>query len=781
MNELGAALSLKQYAVLPLRDIVIFPKMVATLYVGRHRSVAALKTLRDESDQYLFVVAQKDADCDQPREKDLFHVGTVCRVLQIIELQENTQKILVEGVCRATIHQFVLNQDYDEVLVREQEEDLLAVEREKHLMPVLENKFREYSELSDIISQDVLLSLHALNDVSAYADLISVHISLSIEERQGLLEMINLHQRIERVLYFLVRDIQRIKMMKRIRENVKEKFVKEQEKMLSAETLKAYKNELGINDDPMTLEINDFEKKIKTIQLSDQARSRCQAELSKLKLMPPMSAEATVIRNYLDVVLQLPWSKQKVLNHNLIEAEKVLDEDHYGLEKVKDAILEIMSVQLRTMHNKDQQAPIMCLVGPPGVGKTSLAKSIARAMGRDFVRISLGGVRDESEIRGHRRTYIGAMPGRIIKSISRAGSSNCLVLLDEIDKMGTDFRGDPASALLEVLDSEQNQAFNDHYLELDYDLSSVMFITTANTLDIPQPLFDRMEIIRISGYTHQEKMQIVTSHLMPKLLKQNGVKANEIEVSPGAIDEIIAHHTRESGVRDLRRQISKLLRKVVREIESNRIVAEKVVRLGKSQVQKYLGPESYQDLKMYDKEPIIGCVNGLAWTPSGGQILTIEALVLPGTGQLVYTGSLGDVMQESIKASLSLIKNHTANDKPSSFYQKHDIHIHVPEGATPKDGPSAGITISTAILSAITQRAVRPDVAMTGEITLHGKVLKIGGLKEKLLAAQRSGIRQVLIPKENEKDLKAIPGHFLKGISVIPVEKIQQVFEQVIV
>ena len=781
MSNLSAPVELKQYVVLPLRDIVVFPNMVVTLYVGRDRSVSALKTLKDQSEQLLFVSAQQDADCDEPQKNDLYQMGTVCRVLQVIDLQENTQKILVEGVCRAVIQEFVSDLDYDQVLVRELTEDSVTVDREKHLIPMLESKFQEYSELSDTISQDALLSLHALSDASAYADLVSVHISLSIEERQDLLEMMNLHQRIERVLYFLVRDIQRIKMMKRIRENVKEKFVKEQEKMLSAETLKAYKSELGLGEDPMAADLLEIEKKIKNTELSVQALERCQSELAKLKMMSPMSAEATVIRSYLDTVLQLPWRQYKALNHDLNMADNLLNEDHYGLEKVKDTILEIMSVQLRTSSDPDQQSPIMCLVGPPGVGKTSLAKSVARAMGRDFVRISLGGVRDESEIRGHRRTYIGAMPGRIIKAIARAGSSNCLVLLDEIDKMGSDFRGDPASALLEVLDAEQNQTFNDHYLELDYDLSRVMFITTANTLDIPEPLFDRMEMIRLSGYTHQEKSHIATSHLMPKLMKQHGVKSNEIQLSAGALDTIIAGYTRESGVRDLKRQVSRLLRKVIREIESGQKSTKKCIRLGKSQVQKYLGPEPYQDSMLDNQTPVVGCVHGLAWTAAGGQILNIETLVLPGTGQLVYTGSLGDVMKESIKASLSLVKGHTVEHQAHDFYQKHDIHIHVPEGATPKDGPSAGITISTALLSAITKKQVRPDIAMTGEVTLHGKVLKIGGLKEKLLAAQRSGIRQVLIPKDNESDLTSIPNHFLKGISVIPVEKIEQVFEHAFV
>ncbi len=769
-----------EYVVLPLRDVVVYPELVATLYVGRSRSVSALRSLSRE-ERYLFVATQKDPHCDEPLRDDLYQIGTICRVLQVMDLQEDTQKILVEGVCRAQILKYTTEEYHDLVTVEPLVVEQAEVGDENHMIPALENIFKEYVELSDVISQDALLSLHALKNVSAYADLISVHISLTIEERQELLEMLDIDQRVERVMYFLMRDTQRIKMMRRIKENVKEKFIKEQEKMLNMETLKAYKTELGLDDDPGAIEVKGFEKKLANLELSKQAKDKCESELAKLKMMPAMSAEASVIRSYLETVVALPWGIETKLNDDMENAQKVLDQDHHGLESVKDVILETMSVQNRLSKDDRNRAPIMCLVGPPGVGKTSLAKSIARATGRDYVRISLGGVRDESEIRGHRKTYIGAMPGRILKALMRAGSSNCLILLDEIDKMGMDFRGDPASALLEVLDPEQNHTFNDHYLELDFDLSGVMFLTTANTPDIPDALYDRMEIIRLTGYTMTEKGYIAKKHLLPKVVKQCGLSNSNVAFSDGAIRDVIEYYTRESGVRDLERNLNKTLRKVVRDIDSGKWVNEKKIAINSKHIVRYLGAKKYHFTKSHDDNQI-GCVKGLAWTRVGGDMLSIEAMVLPGSGQLIYTGSLGDVMQESIKTSLSLVKKYTLPDQvPKDFYKEHDIHIHVPEGATPKDGPSAGITISTALLSAVTKKHVRHDVAMTGEVTLHGKVLKIGGLKEKLLAAQREGVHSVLIPGDNQSDLDDIPRALLKGMKVLTVDEITQVFNYAIV
>ena len=584
------------------------------------------------------------------------------------------------------------------------------------LLPSLDEKFEEYAEKSDYISQDTRHSLSVSNsEPGVYADLVSVHLPLPLDERQSLLEMSNPAERVERVIYLLVRDIQRITMMRRIRDKVKDQFVQEQEKMLNMETLKAYKSELGIEEDPAAGELKKILSRMDEVSLTPEAEQKVQNEISKLKMMPSMSAEASVIRSYLEAVLNLPWGVYSSLNTDMVQAEQVLNQDHYGLEKVKDRIMENICI-IDRLGEQANKAPIICLVGPPGVGKTSLARSIAQAVGRQYVRISLGGVRDESEIRGHRKTYIGAMPGRIIKAITRAKAQNALVLLDEIDKMGSDFRGDPASALHEVLDPEQNKTFNDHYLELDFDLSNVMFITTANSMNIPPALADRMELIHLSSYTHHEKMNIAKRHLLDKAFEKNGLHKGEITFTDGAIDAILTHYTREAGVRDLDRKINQVCRKVIRS-EAKKNNKKIKVSVGKAQIKKYLGAHQYKWDTAHEA-PTVGCVKGLAWTSNGGDMLSIEALIFPGKGQLIYTGSLGEVMQESIKASLSVVKKHTQPLKlPENFFKEHDIHIHVPEGATPVDGPSAGVTISTALLSAITQKKVRADVAMTGEIT----------------------------------------------------------------
>jgi len=754
--------------VLPLRDVVVYPFMVVPLFVGRERSIKALEVAM-AADKQILLVSQKNATEDQPSEKTIYLTGTLATVLQLLKLPDGTVKVLVEGVKRGRIIKFIENQDYFLADV-ELLEDTQGGDREVEIfVRSLKSQFEQYVKLNRKIPAEIMASILAIEDGARLGDTVAAHLGVKLEDKQKLLEIASLPKRLERLMGLLENEIDLLQVEKKIRGRVKRQMEKTQREYYLNEQIKAIQKELNeIENVP-----NEFEtlaKKIQESGMSTEAREKCEAELNKLKAMPMQSAEATVSRNYLDVMLSLPWSKRSTAHVDLISAEKVLEEEHYGLKEVKERIIEYLAVQKRV---KKLKGPILCLVGPPGVGKTSLGQSIANATGRKFVRMSLGGVRDEAEIRGHRRTYIGAMPGKIVQKLAKAGANNPLFLLDEVDKMSMDFRGDPASALLEVLDPEQNHAFNDHYLEVDYDLSSIMFMATANTLNIPPALRDRMEVIRIPGYTEDEKVNIATRHLITKQIKAAGLKTSEIEIPAETVQSITRYYTREAGVRNLEREISKICRKVVKEVLLK--TKSRKARIEPDDLEHYLGVRRYR-YDIAEQQDQIGQVKGLAWTEVGGELLSIEAIVLPGKGKTIYTGQLGEVMQESIQAALSVVRARSAIlGVPKNYFDKHDIHIHVPEGATPKDGPSAGISMCTALVSVLTKLPVRADYAMTGEITLRGEVLPIGGLKEKLLAAHRSGIKNVIIPVENVKDLKEIPDNIKQDLSIRPVRWIDEV------
>jgi ATP-dependent Lon protease len=760
-------------AVLPLRDIVVFPHMIVPLFVGREKSVRALEAVMKE-DKQILLVAQKNAAQDDPSTDDIYRVGTVSTILQLLKLPDGTVKVLVEGGRRARITGFKETSTYFEAFV-EPIEDAGAEGKElEALGRTVVAQFEQYIKLNKKIAPEVLVSLNQIEDPSKLADTVAAHLNLKIAEKQEVLETAKVGERLERVFGHMESEIGVLQVEKRIRNRVKRQMEKTQREYYLNEQLKAIQKELGEGEEGKD-ETAELEAKIKKTKFSKEAREKALAELRKLKTMSPMSAESTVVRNYLDWMLSIPWKKRSKIRNDVLEAEKVLEADHYGLEKVKERIIEYLAVQARSPKVR---GAILCLVGPPGVGKTSLGKSIARATGRNFVRMSLGGVRDEAEIRGHRRTYIGSMPGKVIQGMKKAKTSNPLFLLDEIDKLGADWRGDPSSALLEVLDPEQNSTFNDHYLEVDYDLSDVMFVTTANSLRMPQPLMDRMEIIRIPGYTEDEKVEIAKRHLFAKQGEAHGLKPDEWHLSEDALRELIRTYTREAGVRNLERELANLARKAVREIVTKKT---KKVTITRKNLDKYAGVPKFR-FGETEAEDMVGVVTGLAWTEVGGEILTIESVLLPGKGNVKQTGKLGDVMQESVSAALSYVRSRSIKFgiKPTLF-EKRDIHVHVPEGATPKDGPSAGIAMATSIVSVLTGIPVRRDVAMTGEITLRGRVLPIGGLKEKLLAALRAGITTVFIPKENEKDLAEIPDNVKKGLKLIPVADVDEVIAQALV
>ncbi|MEW6562919.1 MAG: endopeptidase La [Pseudomonadota bacterium] len=758
------------YPLLPLRDVVVFPHMVIPLFVGRARSIKALESAMDAG-KSIVLVAQKSAAKDEPTVDDMYRIGSVANILQMLKLPDGTVKVLVEGTQRARVLHVSDEKshfDADVELVPADE----SVDHEAEAMRrALINQFDQYVKLNKKIPPEILTSLAGIDDAGRLADTIAAHLPLKLEQKQEVLEIFNVRQRLEHLLGLLEAELDILQVEKRIRGRVKRQMEKSQREYYLNEQVKAIQKELGEGEEGADLE--ELEKKIKAAHMPKEARAKAESELKKLKLMSPMSAEATVVRNYIDVLIGLPWKKKTKINADLKHAEEVLEADHYGLEKVKERIVEYLAVQQRVDKLK---APILCLVGPPGVGKTSLGQSIARATNRKFMRMSLGGVRDESEIRGHRRTYIGSMPGKILQNMNKVGVRNPLFLLDEVDKMGQDFRGDPAAALLEVLDPEQNHTFVDHYVEVEYDLSDVMFVATANSLNIPGPLLDRMEIIHVSSYTEDEKVNIALRYLIPKALKNNGLRPEELSISESAIRDILRYYTREAGVRGLDRELSKICRKVVKSLLVGKDAGKKVTVSARN-LDKYLGVRRYS-YGIAEKVNQVGQVTGLAWTEVGGELLTIETAVLPGKGKTTTTGKLGTVMQESIQAALSVVRSRARTlGIAESFYEKNDLHIHLPEGATPKDGPSAGIGICTAMVSALTGIPVRADVAMTGEITLRGEVLPIGGLKEKLLAAQRGGIKVVLIPEENVKDLTEIPDNVKSKLDIRPVKWIEQVLD----
>ncbi|MXP63188.1 endopeptidase La [Roseomonas sp. M0104] len=756
--------------VLPLRDIVVFPHMIVPLFVGREKSVRALEAVMRE-DKQILLVAQRNASQDDPGADDLYEVGTVSTVLQLLKLPDGTVKVLVEGGKRARVLGFKETEQYFEAYTSPIDEAEAETSEVEALARTVVSQFEQYIKLNKKIAPEVLVSINQIDDAAKLADTVASHLNLKISEKQELLEISSVAQRLERVFAHMESEIGVLQVEKRIRNRVKRQMEKTQREYYLNEQLKAIQKELGEGEDGKD-EAAELEAKIKATKLSPEARDKAMGELKKLRTMSPMSAEATVVRNYLDWILSIPWKKKSKVRNDLAKAEAVLDADHYGLDKIKERILEYLAVQSRSPKIR---GPILCLVGPPGVGKTSLGKSIAKATNRNFVRMSLGGVRDEAEVRGHRRTYIGSMPGKIIQGMKKAKTSNPLFLLDEIDKLGADWRGDPSSALLEVLDPEQNATFADHYLEVDYDLSDVMFVTTANSLRMPQPLLDRMEIIRIPGYTEDEKVQIAKRHLLPKVTEANGLKEGEWSVSDEALLDLIRYYTREAGVRNLEREIGGLARKAVKEIVSKKA---KKVAINRKNLDKYAGVRKFRYGEA-EAEDMVGVVTGLAWTEVGGEILTIESVMVPGKGKVQTTGKLGDVMQESVSAAISYVRSRSASFgiKPN-VYDRRDIHVHVPEGATPKDGPSAGIAMATSIVSVLTGIPVRKDVAMTGEITLRGRVLPIGGLKEKLLAALRAGITTVFIPKDNEKDLAEIPDNVKKGLTIIPVAHVDEVISK---
>ncbi len=757
-------------AVLPLRDIVVFPHMIVPLFVGREKSVRALEAVMKE-DKQILLVAQKNASQDDPSINDIYRVGTVSTILQLLKLPDGTVKVLVEGGKRAKITGFKETESYFEAHVEPMAD--ISTDRKdlEALGRTVVSQFEQYIKLNKKIAPEVLVSLNQIEEPSKLADTVASHLNLKIPEKQELLEIAKIGERLERVFGHMESEIGVLQVEKKIRSRVKRQMEKTQREYYLNEQLKAIQKELGEGEDGKD-ENAELEARIKKTRFSKEAREKALQELKKLRTMSPMSAEATVVRNYLDWMLSIPWKKRSKIQIDVVAAQKVLEDDHYGLEKVKERIIEYLAVQARSPKVR---GPILCLVGPPGVGKTSLGKSIAKATGRNFVRMSLGGVRDEAEVRGHRRTYIGSMPGKVIQGIKKAKTSNPLFLLDEIDKLGADWRGDPSSALLEVLDPEQNSTFADHYLEVDYDLSDVMFVTTANSLRMPQPLMDRMEIIRIPGYTEDEKVEIAKRHLIDKQAAAHGLKKDEWNINDDALRELIRYYTREAGVRSLEREIGNLARKSVMEIVTKKV---KKVAITRKNVEKFAGIKKYRYGEA-ESEDMVGVVTGLAWTEVGGEILTIESVMLPGKGNVKQTGKLGDVMQESVSAAMSYVRSRSIRFgiKPTLF-EKRDIHVHVPEGATPKDGPSAGIAMATSLVSVLTGIPVRRDVAMTGEITLRGRVLPIGGLKEKLLAALRSGITTVFIPKDNEKDLADIPDNVKKNLKLIVVSHVDEVIDQ---
>ena len=761
--------------LLPLRDIIVFPHMVVPLFVGRQRSIKALEEATQKQSP-IFLSSQKDAKTNEPTEEDIYKTGTVGTVVQMLKLPDGTVKVLIEGKRRAKIVRFVNSPDFFLVEIEEAPEvverntEVEALTREVH------TTFENYVKLKKKIPPEMVMSVSSIDDPGRLADTIVAHLGIKIEDRQNLLETFNAAERLEKVLGHMRAEIEILEVERRIRSRVKKQMERSQKEYYLNEQMRAIQKELGEKDE-FKNEIQEIEEKLKQKKLSAEAKDKVEKELKKLKMMSPMSAEATVVRNYIDWILSLPWNELTDDKLDINEAEKVLEEDHYGLEKVKERILEYLAVQSLVGKIK---GPILCLVGPPGVGKTSLGRSIARATGRKFVRVSLGGVRDEAEIRGHRRTYIGALPGKIIQSMKKAGSSNPVFLMDEIDKMSTDFRGDPSSALLEVLDPEQNTTFNDHYLDLDYDLSKVMFITTANTLDrIPRPLQDRMEIIRIAGYTELEKLSIAKKYLLEKQKEANGLTPENVAFTDNALLGVIRHYTKEAGVRNLEREIAAICRKVAVEVVKKDRNAH--IQVGTKSLHKYLGPERFRYGKA-EAEHKIGVATGLAWTELGGELLATEVTIMPGKGQLTITGKLGDVMQESAQAAMSYVRSRAMElGLERDFYQKIDVHIHVPEGAIPKDGPSAGITMATSLVSALIKVPVYNDLAMTGEITLRGTVLPIGGLKEKVLAAHRAGIKKVLIPADNEKDIEEIPATVLKTVEMIAVSHMDEVLKKALV
>ena len=757
--------------VLPLRDVVVYPHMVIPLFVGREKSINALDTAMQE-DKKILLVAQKNAEVDDPSVEDIYEIGTLSTILQLLKLPDGTVKVLVEGAERVRITGYE-NTDafftaHIDVLVQEDEGDDKELEVQTRSLLAL---FDQYVKLNKKVPPEILTSLSGIEESGRLADTIAAHMSLKLEEKQKILEIENPHLRIERLMVLIEGEIDIMQIEKRIRGRVKQQMEKSQREYYLNEQMKAIQKELGDMDD-VPNELEELEQKIKKAGMSKEALEKATSELNKLKMMSPMSAEATVVRNYIDWLVSVPWKKRTKIRNDLAAAENILEEDHFGLEKVKERILEYLAVQQRV---KKLKGPILCLVGPPGVGKTSLGRSIARATGRKFTRMSLGGVRDEAEIRGHRRTYIGSLPGKIVQNLAKMSVRNPLFLLDEMDKMSMDFRGDPSSALLEVLDPEQNNSFGDHYLEVDFDLSDVMFVATANTMNIPAPLLDRMEVIRIPGYTEDEKINIAMRYLLKKQIELNGLKESEISISENAIRDIVRYFTREAGVRNLEREISKICRKVVKELMLH--AKGKKISISPRNLEKYLGVKRFRYGRAEENDQV-GQVTGLAWTEVGGELLTIESTMVTGKGKMIHTGQLGEVMQESIHAAMTVVRSRSASlGIEADFYQKYDIHIHVPEGATPKDGPSAGVGMCTALVSALTDIPVRADVAMTGEITLRGEVLPIGGLKEKLLAAHRGGISIVLIPEENRKDLAEIPRNVKDKLDIRPVRWIDEVLQ----
>jgi len=761
------------FPVLPLRDIVVFPHMIVPLFVGREKSVRALEDVMKD-DKQILLVAQKNASQDDPTASDIYSVGTIASVLQLLKLPDGTVKVLVEGGSRARIVEFLDNQDFFQARAQIVSDTVSASKDVEALARSAVSQFESYVKLNKKVPPEVLVSVNQIDDSSKLADTIASHLALKISDKQELLEIESVAERLEKVYGFMESEISVLQVERKIRGRVKRQMEKTQREYYLNEQLKAIQKELGETEDGKD-ELGEIEERIAKTKLSKEAREKAKAELKKLRNMSPMSAEATVVRNYLDWTLSMPWGKRSKVKRDIAKAAEILDADHYGLEKVKRRLIEYLAVR---KLNPEGRGPILCLVGPPGVGKTSLGRSIARATGRNFVRMSLGGVRDEAEIRGHRRTYIGSMPGKVMQSMKKAKSNNPLFMLDEIDKLGADFRGDPSSALLEVLDPEQNSKFNDHYLEVDYDLSDVMFLTTANTLRMPAPLMDRMEIIRLSGYTEDEKVEIAKRHLIGKQMEAHGLKKGEWKISDSGLRDLIRYYSREAGVRNLEREIANLARKAVRELVQNK---KKSVSVTARNLEKYAGVRKFRFGEIEETDQV-GVTTGLAWTEVGGELLQIEAVTLPGKGKMTTTGKLGDVMQESVQAAASYVRSRSVRfgiEPP--LFEKRDIHVHVPEGATPKDGPSAGVGMATSIVSVLTQIPVRRDVAMTGEITLRGRVLPIGGLKEKLLAAHRGGIKTVLIPKDNEKDLADIPDNVKRGIKIIAVKTVDEVLKHALI
>ncbi len=759
--------------VLPLRDVVVYPHMVIPLFVGREKSIRALEAAMDE-DKRILLVAQKSAEVDDPQAEDIHEIGTLSTILQLLKLPDGTVKVLVEGAERAAVVKFETTDEFFSARIDLRGGGEQSGEREREvevLMRSLLTLFDQYVKLNRKVPPEILTSLSGIDEPGRLADTIAAHMALKLDEKQRILEIENIPARLEHLMGIIEGEIDVLQIEKRIRGRVKQQMEKSQREYYLNEQMKAIQKELGDMDD-VPNEADELQGKIEKAGMSKEAKTKADAELNKLKMMSPMSAEATVVRNYIDWLVSAPWKKRTKIRHNLGRAETVLDEDHYGLDKVKERILEYLAVQQRVRKLK---GPILCLVGPPGVGKTSLGRSIARATNRKFTRMSLGGVRDEAEIRGHRRTYIGSLPGKIIQNLSKVGVRNPLFLLDEIDKMSMDFRGDPSSALLEVLDPEQNSTFGDHYLEVEFDLSDVMFVATSNSLNIPGPLLDRMEVIRIPGYTEDEKVNIATRYLLEKQIRNNGLKEGELSITDESIRDIVRYYTREAGVRNLEREIAKICRKVVKELLLNK--DGETLTVSPSNLEKYLGVKRFRYGRAEEHDQV-GQVTGLAWTEVGGELLSIEATIVPGKGRLIHTGQLGEVMQESIQAATTVVRSRAeALGIEEDFYQKYDIHVHVPEGATPKDGPSAGVGMCTTLVSALTRIPVRADVAMTGEITLRGEILPIGGLKEKLLAAHRGGITTVLIPEENRKDLAEIPENVKDKLDIRPVKWIDEVLE----